>query len=294
MRVLIAVPCFNEELSIEECIENIRTATKNLNTDICIFNDGSDDSTPEILEKCKDIIVLNSKQNIGLSKVFNNIVHFANENSYDYLIIYEADNQYPHQEIENFLDFAIKNNFDISIGIRNFDKNKIFTKSKNLIQKFGSLFISLVLGIKVLDVTSGFRIYSSKSLENIYSTNSFSYTIETLFFAKKNKLSIGQFNLISFNKTRDSRLFSSNFEYINKTFKILLTSVLLFKNNILFYFYVAMITPGIVLSSRFLKDYFTDPNYNGHVQSLIVGMAIFVIATLIYISLVIISLTKNN
>jgi len=37
MRVLIAVPCFNEELSIEECIENIRTATKNLNTDICIL-----------------------------------------------------------------------------------------------------------------------------------------------------------------------------------------------------------------------------------------------------------------
>lgn len=294
MRVLIAVPCFNEELSIQECIDNLKKICDGNNYDICVFNDGSTDNTFKILENLKNITVLNSLQNIGLSKVFNNVIFFAKKNLYDYVVIFDADNQYPFSDVNEILNYANENKYDITIGVRDFGNNNIFSKSKNIIQIFGSKFISLILGIKIKDVTSGFRVYSNKAIQNIYSTSSFSYTIETLFYARKVNLEIAEFNLKYFNKTRQSRLFSSNYEYIAKTIKILLNSILLFKKNIIFYFYLLMLTPGILLSSRFFRNYIQDPSFNGNIQSLTVGMAIIIVATLVYLTLRIMSYTKLN
>lgn len=53
-------------------------------------------------------------------------------------------------------------------------------------------------------------------MENIYALNSFSYTIETLFYANKMRFKISEYELVNFFKTRESRLFSSNLEYIKK------------------------------------------------------------------------------
>ena len=89
-------------------------------------------------------------------------------------------------------------------------------------------------------------------MENIYSSNSFSYTIETLFYANKMKFKISEYELVNF-KTRDSRLFSNNFEYIKKTLKILLNSIFLYKPKLFRYFYFICLLPGFFMFTFFYK-----------------------------------------
>ena len=75
------------------------------------------------------------------------------------------------------------------------------------------------------DVTSGFRAYSSKAPDSLFVTNTFTYTLETLYQAKRSKLKISDIETSYTNQTRDSRLFDSNFEYISKSIKIIFKSL---------------------------------------------------------------------
>jgi len=294
MKILIAVPCFNEFEDIKGTISNLKKINKKINADICVFDDGSTDKTLEILQQIKEISIIFTKQNNGLSEVFNRIAHYSKENEYDFTIIFDADNQYPHEEIDSMLKFAKSENSDIVLGVRNFKSNNVFSKSKNRLQILGSLAVSSVLGLRIKDATTGFRLYSSKAMENIYSSNSFSYTIETLFYANKMKFKISEYELANFFKTRDSRLFSNNFEYIKKTLKILLNSIFLYKPKLFSYLYFIFLLPGLYLCSRFFRNYILFGSYDGNIQSLIVGSLIITLSTLLLISLLVISSIKIN
>lgn len=294
MKVLIAVPCFNEFEDIKSTISNLKKINKKINADICIFDDGSTDKTLLLLQQIKDITIIFTKQNNGLSEVFNRIAHYSKENEYEFTIIFDADNQYPHEEIESIIKFAKSENSDIVLGVRNFKSNNVFSKTKNRLQILGSLVVSTVLGLRVKDATTGFRLYSSKAMENIYSSNSFSYTIETLFYANKMKFKISEYELVNFFKTRESRLFSNNFEYIKKTLKILLSSIFLYKPKLFWYLYFIFLLPGLYLCSRFFRNYILFGSYDGNVQSLIVGSLIVTLSTIILVCLLVISSIKIN
>lgn len=294
MKILFAVPCFNEFKDIKDTISNLKKINKKIKADICVFDDGSTDKTLEVLQKIKEITIIFTKQNNGLSEVFNRIAHYSKENEYDFTIIFDADNQYPHEEIDSMLKFAKSENSDIVLGVRNFKSNNVFSKTKNRLQILGSLAVSTVLGLRIKDATTGFRLYSSKAMENIYSSNSFSYTIETLFYAKKMKFKISEYELVNFYKTRESRLFSNNFEYIKNTLKILLNSIFLYKPKLFSYLYFIFLIPGLYLCSRFFRNYFLYGSYDGNIQSLIIGSLIIILTTLIFVFLQVISSIKIN
>jgi glycosyltransferase involved in cell wall biosynthesis len=294
MNALIAIPCYNEEEVIENTIKNILKYVSKNNIKIAIFDDGSTDNTLEIISNIPDVEVLSTKQNYGLSEVFNSIVYYAKENNYENILIFDADNQYPEDEIMNLINTLNMQKYDILLGARNFKNNKIFSKSKNMLQFYGSKVISSILGIKLADVTTGFRVYSSKALESIFITNNFSYTVESLFYAKRMNLKIGEVHLNKFYKTRSSRLFSNNTEYIKKTLNILISSIILHKKSSLFKFYLVSTIPGILLVARFIRNYVLLDGYGGNVQSLMIGLIQITVVTIFYSLLINTSLLKNN
>ena len=197
MKLLVAVPCFNEEEVIVNCLEaleKINLADK-LNFEILVVNDGSKDSSFKkiinyaVTSKTK-INILNSSKNYGLSEVFNSTLNFAERQNFDYLIIFDADLQYPHQQIKDMFNFAINKDIDLLIGVRNFHKVEHFTLIKKVLQIFGSFVVSFFAGYKISDVTSGFRVYSKAAITELRSTNDFTYTIETIFQAKHLNLKV--------------------------------------------------------------------------------------------------------
>ena len=275
-KILIGVPCFNEEETIAECLDyliNEKSKLDDFEVEILVVNDGSRDSTLEILQKFNDeIIILNSMTNCGLSEVFNTIMNFTSNNDYDYVVIYDADNQYPSYEIPELLKNSIDKKSDIEIGVRNFKKTGHFSKTKNFLQIVGSSIVSKILKLKIKDVTSGFRIYSKRAANSLFSNNSFTYTIETLFQGVSDGLIINSSPIGEVSKTRDSRLFKSNFDYVRKSIAIIIKSVFLYKIRTAFVVLsILFFTPGILLLSRFFLPYFLLGSNPGNIQSLIVG-----------------------
>ena len=288
MEILIAVPCFNEEENIEETLSslnNIVGKIENHNFTFLVVDDGSYDNTKNILSGLKDkITVVSSSTNQGLSEVFNSIIHYAKKGNFDYLVVFDADLQYPVEEVNNLISTIVSSQSDIVIGCRDFETDNHFGKTKNLIQKYGSRFISYLLGVRILDVTSGFRIYSKRAIGELFSSNNFTYTVETLFQAVKINLQINTVLLKSFNLTRESRLFNSNFSYIIKTFKIIFSCIFLYRYlNLIFLVTLIASLPGFISLSRFFIPYFIYGNNTGNVQSLIAGVGYFLALGLVII-----------
>ena len=260
MKVIIGIPCFNEEDNIENTLASLTDLTSKIKKHdfkFLVVDDGSYDNTKNILSHVKgEVQIVSSVTNQGLSEVFNSIMHYAKKDNFDYLIIFDADMQYPVDEVNNLLNTIENSQSDIVIGCRNFETDNHFGKTKNLIQKYGSRFISYLVGVKILDVTSGFRIYSKRAIGTLFSSNSFTYTIETLFQAAKLKLRINTVKLKSFNPTRESRLFNSNFSYIIKTIKIIFSCIFLYRYfNLIFLVTLIASLPGIISLSRFFIPY---------------------------------------
>lgn len=281
MKNLIAIPCFNEELNIASTLKTIIDFS-NDNFEILVCNDGSTDSSVSKIKKYESQIhLIESNVNFGLSEVFNSIFYFARTNDYDNLIIFDADQQYPYKEIEHLLSNHIKNKNDIHIGTRNFKKIKHFSFIKNLLQNFGSLVVSFFINQRIKDVTSGFRIYSNRAINTLYSYNNFTYTVETLFQAKQLGLTIGTTQIESINETRESKLFDSNFEYVAKTSKIILKSILVYRRDVNLKIFLLTLIPVALTLNRFFGPYFKYGFNDGNIQSLIVGFGLLIISIII-------------
>ena len=295
MSKLVAVPCFNEEDNISLCIDSLLDLKENHNIDfdILVINDGSRDKTSDILKQYdKNILLISSKQNYGLAEVFNSTIHFSREQKYSELLIFDSDNQYPREDIPKLFNKLSDDNIDIVIGSRDFKSMDHFSTSKKFFQRLGSLLVSFSLGNNLNDVTSGFRAYSSRAIDSLFVTNSFTYTLESLYRAKKDKLSFTDVEIVYTNQTRDSRLFDSNYEYISKSIKIIFKSLLIYRSKLAVSIAgIILSLPGLLLSSRFFIKYIQEGSNSGNIQSLIVGVGYL---NFLFLAIVLFSVVLNN
>lgn len=287
MNIAIAIPIYNESETVVDCLEKVKSQIENLDLydfDIICVNDGSEDNSLNLLESYKNqVTILSSDINFGLSEVFNSLLYYIKDKNYDYMVIFDADLQYPIEDLEGLLLNSKNSKADILIGCRNFRSKNHFKIIKKYLQIIGSKAISFILGNQIKDATSGYRVYSKRAINNLFTTNSFTYTLETLFQAVEKKLTVFNLELSGFNKTRESRLFKSNFEYIVKSFFVIVKSITLYRRKLLFKILLVLSVPGFILFSRFFITYFNQGYNTGNLQSLIVGTFYLIILFLIYI-----------
>ena len=119
MKIFIQIPCFNEELQIENTIFEIRKLVnpKKYNYEIVIIDDGSNDKTIETAKKSGVNNIISLKRNRGLGYAFNEGRKFASKNNVDILINTDADNQYKAEYIESLIEHLINSKTDIVVGI---------------------------------------------------------------------------------------------------------------------------------------------------------------------------------
>ena len=91
MKVLIIIPAYNEEESIEKVINNLKQNYSQY--DYVIINDGSHDHTSEICHKNKYKII-DLPVNLGLTGAFQTGLKYAYKKGYDYAIQFDADGQH--------------------------------------------------------------------------------------------------------------------------------------------------------------------------------------------------------
>lgn len=162
-RILVIIPAFNEAASLPHTIDAIRSEAPWV--DIVVVNDGSADATPDVA-RAKGVMLLNLPYNLGIGGAMQAGYLFANEQGYHVAIQVDGDGQHDPAYIPVLLVLLQDQQADLIIGSR-FIGPSSFRSSLSRwvgIQWFAML-VSLLIGRKVTDTTSGFRAANRHMIE---------------------------------------------------------------------------------------------------------------------------------
>ncbi|MCU0467104.1 MAG: glycosyltransferase family 2 protein [Arcicella sp.] len=165
--ILVVIPCYNEESSIQNLVNDIQSVKKqhNLPIDILVVNDCSKDNTLEIV-KSLDCLYLDLPVNLGIGGGMQSGYKYAYRNGYKFAVQMDGDGQHPAVELPKLLQEALRNDADIVIGSR-FLEGKGFQSS--FVRRLGINYFKwlnrILIGKTIHDSTSGFRVFNRKTLE---------------------------------------------------------------------------------------------------------------------------------
>ena len=154
-RVLLIIPAYNEEASIEKTIASISPT----NYDYIVINDGSTDHTADILAR-NNYNHVNLISNLGIGGAVQSGYKYAHENNYDIAIQFDADGQHNIAYIDTLIQPILDHKANLVIGSCFLDKKSKNQRSSKL-RRAGIHFLSNVIkvfsGKRLTDPTSGFR-----------------------------------------------------------------------------------------------------------------------------------------
>lgn len=272
MKLIIQIPCYNEAETLEIALNALPKHIEGIDKiEYLIINDGSKDNTVEVAKRWGVHYIVNFKKNRGLAKGFMAGLDSCLRNGADIIVNTDADNQYNGQDIEKLVRPIIDGKADIVIGDRPIDSTEHFSPLKKKLQHFGSWVVRVASNTDIPDAPSGFRAMSREAALRINVTNEYTYTLETIVQAGREKIPMTHVAINTNDELRPSRLFSSMFGYIRKSMVTIVRAYIMYK-PLKFFLLVGMIpfTGGLILSIRYLIMFVTM-NASGHIQSLILA-----------------------
>ncbi len=159
MKLLVIVPAFNEQDSILNTIEDIKTNAPF--ADYLVINDCSTDNTQKLLIE-NEINHISLPVNLGLSGAIQTGFKYAFVNGYDCAIQFDGDGQHSAKYINKMLE-QLNMGYDIVIGSRFVDFKKPWSLRMIGSRVIGSL-IRLTTRKSIKDPTSGMRLFNRKMI----------------------------------------------------------------------------------------------------------------------------------
>ena len=283
MKLIIQIPCYNEAETLEIALNDLPKHIDGIDEiEYLIINDGSKDNTVEVAKKWGVNYIVNFKRNKGLAKGFMAGLDACLRNGADIIVNTDADNQYVADDIEKLIRPILEGKTDIVIGERPIDQTEHFSPLKKKLQHFGSWVVRKASKSDIPDAPSGFRAYSRDAAMRMNVTNEYTYTLETIVQAGRNKIAQTSVPIRTNGELRPSRLFNSMMGYVKKSMLTILRAFMTYK-PLRFFTILAMIpfVIGLVLGIRFLV-YFFMGNGSGHIQSLIFASMLMMMGFITY------------
>ena len=272
MKLIIQIPCYNEAETLEIALNDLPKHIDGIDEiEYLIINDGSKDNTVEVARRWGVHYVVNFKQNRGLAKGFIAGLDACLRNGADIIVNTDADNQYNGEDIEKLVRPILDGEADIVIGERPIDQTAHFSPLKKKLQHIGSWTVRVASHSDIPDAPSGFRAYSRDAAMRMNVTNEYTYTLETIIQAGRNKMAMKSVPIRTNPELRKSRLFSSMFGYVKRSMVTIIRSFMMYKPLRFFLGIGSVICLlGAILGIRFLVYFFMGQGA-GHVQSLILA-----------------------
>lgn len=218
MKLIIQIPCLNEEANIADTLKDLPTSIEGIDEiEILIIDDGSKDNTVNIALSNGADHVISHTNNKGLAQAFSSGLTESLRLNADIIVNTDADNQYQGKFIKDLVKPIIDKKSEMVIGVRNIDSIDEFSIVKKFLQKFGSWIVRKVSGTSVEDATSGFRAYSKEAALKLNKFNEYTYTLDTIVQAGNKNISIQTIPIQTNPSIRPSRLFKSTSAYVFKS-----------------------------------------------------------------------------
>ncbi len=155
MKILVIIPCYNEEKNLERVVTRLREYAPDV--DYVIVNDCSTDGSAALCRE-KGYNYLDLPVNLGIGGGVQCGYQYAVQHGYDITVQMDGDGQHDPAYLEKLLTPVKEGRLDMAIGSRFIEKEGFQTSfMRRLGIRIISLTIRLLTGAKVLDTTSGFR-----------------------------------------------------------------------------------------------------------------------------------------
>jgi glycosyltransferase involved in cell wall biosynthesis len=161
-RVLVIIPCYNEESSIVALLEEISACSQGYET--IVIDDGSHDTTYQIARNLSPTVKL--LRNLGIGGAVQTGIKFAQSKCYDFCIQIDGDGQHPPSEVSKLLKAYQEKPHSIIIGSRYLHQD---TFRSTWARRFGGQSIAWTLNClfkksAVTDPTSGMRLMDRNAI----------------------------------------------------------------------------------------------------------------------------------
>jgi dolichol-phosphate mannosyltransferase len=164
MRLLTAIPVFNEEHHVLAVLEQVRRYCR----EILVINDGSKDGTADLLGKQTDIRVVTHAQNLGYGAALISAFRYALDHCFDMLVTTDCDGQHEPARIPVLIE-AI-HDADIVSGsryLRQFRQNWRAPEDRRQINEQVTAELNARFGLGLTDAFCGFKAYRASALARL-------------------------------------------------------------------------------------------------------------------------------
>lgn len=283
-KLIIQIPCLNEAQSLPHTLAALPRHIEGIDRiEVLIVDDGSTDGTCRVAEQCGVDHIVRFASHRGLARGFAAGLDACLRLGADIVVHTDADGQYPGQHIPRLVQPILRGEADIVIGDRRVDSVEHFTPIKRLLQRLGSGVVSMLSGIRIGDVTSGFRAYSREAALRLNIISDFTYTLETIIQSGQKPITIVSVPTSSNPPTRPSRLFKSTSHYLGRQIPSILRLYMVYQPlKTLTLVSLAFLVPGLLIGFRFLY-YLSIGAGAGHVQSLILAAILLIVGFQVFI-----------
>jgi len=189
VKYLVVIPTYNEAETIVETVSLVLALKPDI--EVVVVDDSSPDGTGSIVEVAftnqSRVHLLTRKQKQGLGLAYLDGFHWAFSQQFDFVVEMDADGSHLASDLPLLLEES--NTADLVIGSRWIDGGEVknWPWFRKLVSRFGNRYAKAMLGTKILDMTSGFRIYRAKFLQQLVSdpvsSHGYSFQVELAYRA---------------------------------------------------------------------------------------------------------------
>jgi dolichol-phosphate mannosyltransferase len=185
---LVVIPTLNERFSLPKVIESV---LGHEGFHVLVVDDASQDGTAEavreIMSRTDRVSLIERPTKLGLGTAYIRGFKWGLEKGFQYYIEMDADGSHNPDALPWFIK-EMEKGYGLVIGSR-YMNGKIsvvgWDFGRLLLSKFGNIYASLILGLRLTDLTSGFRCYSMEALraldlDSIHSSG-YSFQIEMAY-----------------------------------------------------------------------------------------------------------------
>jgi dolichol-phosphate mannosyltransferase len=167
--VLVVIPTYNERDNIGPIVGRLHAALPRVHA--LVVDDGSPDGTGDVVDEMaagdERVHVLHRSEKAGLGAAYVAGFRWALERDYQVVVEMDADGSHAPEDLPRLLDALT--DADLVLGSRYVPGGRLvnWPKSRELISKGGNLYSKLALGVRIQDMTGGYRAFRRGVLEKL-------------------------------------------------------------------------------------------------------------------------------
>jgi glycosyltransferase involved in cell wall biosynthesis len=165
-KVLIVIPCYNEEASIPLVLNELQQTTLpgGYQMSVLVVNDSSKDNTSAVARRSQ-AIVIDLPVNLGIGGAVQTGILYARDNGFDIAIQLDGDGQHPPKELAKMINYHLETGANVVIGSRFLEKEGFQSSfARRMGIKYFHLLNRIMTGLSIYDSTSGFRLFDRKAI----------------------------------------------------------------------------------------------------------------------------------